>query len=37
VRNTNRVRGSQASFDTVTDPNPTQARALELIDHIPKP
>lgn len=36
VRNTNRVRGSQATFDTVTDPNPTQARALELIDHIPK-
>jgi hypothetical protein len=36
IRNTNRVRGSQASFDTITDPNPTQARALELIDHIPK-
>ena len=36
VRNTNRVRGSQATFDTVTDANPTQARALELIDQIPK-
>lgn len=36
VRNTNRVRGNQASFDTVTQPNPTQARALKLIDHLPK-
>jgi hypothetical protein len=36
VRNTNRVRESQASFDTVTDPNATQARALELIAQIPK-
>jgi len=36
VRNTNRVRESQATFDTVTDPNPTQARALELIEHIPE-
>jgi hypothetical protein len=36
VRNTNRVRGNQASFDTITDPNPTQARALELIELIPK-
>jgi hypothetical protein len=36
IRNTNRVRGQQATFDTVTDPNPTQARALELLEHIPK-
>jgi transposase len=36
VRNSNRVRESQASFDTHTDPNPTQARALELIEQIPK-
>jgi transposase len=31
VRNTNRVRGNQATFDTVTHPNPTQTRALELL------
>ncbi len=31
VRNTNRVRESQATFDTVTETNHTQARALELI------
>ena len=37
IRNTNRVRGSEASFDTLTQPNPTQARALELIDLLPKP
>jgi transposase len=36
VQNTNRVRGSRATFNTVTDPNPTQARALELIEHTPK-
>jgi len=36
VRNTNRVRGNQATFDTVTDTNPTQARALQLLEHIPK-
>jgi hypothetical protein len=36
VRNTNRVRGSRAAFNTVTDPNPTQARALEQIEQIPK-
>jgi len=36
VRNTNRVRGSQATFDTVTEPSPTQARALELIELSPK-
>src|SRR5207245_6026462 len=31
VRNSNRVRESQATFDTVTETNHTQARALELI------
>jgi len=31
VRNQNRVPGSQASFDTLTEPNPTQARAIELL------
>jgi hypothetical protein len=36
VRNTNRIRGSKATFDTVTEPNPTQARALELIELLPK-
>jgi transposase len=36
VRNTNRVKDSQATFDTVTDPNPTQARALDLIEQIAK-
>ena len=37
VRNTNRVRGSEATFDTVTESNPTQARALELIELPPQP
>jgi hypothetical protein len=32
VRNTNRIPGSNATFDTTTDPNPTQARAHELIE-----
>jgi hypothetical protein len=36
VRNTNRVHGSEATFDTVTAPDPTQARALELTELIPK-
>ncbi|MEX0626123.1 MAG: IS1634 family transposase [Chloroflexota bacterium] len=36
VRNTNRVNGSDATFDTITESNPTQARALELIELIPK-
>jgi transposase len=36
VRNTNRVRGQQATFDTVTEANNTQKRALELLEHIPK-
>ncbi len=34
VRNTNRIRGNQAAFDTVTQPNPTQTRALELLERI---
>jgi hypothetical protein len=37
VRNTNRVRGGQATFETITEPNPTQARALQLIELILKP
>ena len=37
VRNTNRVADSQATFTTLTDPNPTQARALELIQLTAKP
>ena len=36
VRNTNRVRESNATFATITDPNRTQARALELIERIPE-
>ncbi len=36
VRSTNRVPGSEATFDTVTDPNPTQARAFELVELIAK-
>ena len=36
VRNTNRVRGNQATFDTLTEANPTQARALELLERIAK-
>lgn len=36
VRNTNRVNGSKATFDTLTNSNPTQARALELIEQTPK-
>ncbi len=36
VRNTNRVRGKHATFDTVTENNPTQARALGLLERIPK-
>ncbi len=34
VPNTNRVRGQQATFHTTTDPSPTQARALQLLDRI---
>ena len=37
VRNTNRVRDTQATFDTVTQPNPTQTRALELLERTTKP
>jgi hypothetical protein len=36
VRNTNRVNGSEATFDTVTATNATQARALELLEQTPK-
>ena len=36
VRSSNRVAGSEATFDTVTDPNPTQARAFELVELIAK-
>jgi len=36
VRSTNRVPGSEATFDTVTEPNPTQARALDLVELIAK-
>jgi hypothetical protein len=36
IRNTNRVRGKQATFDTLTEPNRTQTRALELLERIPK-
>jgi hypothetical protein len=34
VRNTDRVPGSEATFDTVTDPTPTptQVRALTLLE-----
>lgn len=32
VRSSNRVPGSTATFDTVTDPNPTQTRAFELVE-----
>ena len=37
VRNTNRVRDTQATFDTVTQPNLTQTRALELLERTTKP
>ena len=36
IRNTNRVNGSEATFDTVTATNSTQARALELLEQTPK-
>jgi transposase len=36
VRNTNRVHDQQATFDTITKSNRTQARALQLLQHIPK-
>jgi transposase len=35
VRNTNRVHGSQATFDTVTQSNDAQARALQLTELLP--
>ncbi len=37
VRSRNSVPGSAATFDTVTDPNPTQARAFELVELMAKP
>ena len=37
MRSRNRVPGSEATFDTVTDPNPTQARAFELVELMAKP
>jgi hypothetical protein len=36
VRNTNRVRGNQATFDTITERDTTQAHAVELLERIPK-
>jgi transposase len=36
VRNTNRIRGN-GTFETITEANPTQTRALQLIELIPKP
>jgi hypothetical protein len=36
VRNTNRVRGQQATFTSVTETTRTQARALEHLERIPK-
>ena len=36
ARNTNRVRGKHATFDTVTESNPTQAHALALLERTPK-
>jgi hypothetical protein len=36
VRSRNRVSGSAATFDTITDPNPTQARAFQLLERAAK-
>ena len=36
VRNTNRVNGSEATFDTITESNRTQARAHQLIEQTAK-
>jgi transposase len=36
VRNTNHVHGQQTTFDTVTEPNRTQALALQLLERVPK-
>lgn len=36
VRNSNRAHNSNATFDTTAKSNPTQTRALELIELIPK-
>jgi len=35
TRNTIRLPGTPATFDKLTQPNPTQARALELAEHAP--
>lgn len=35
TRNTIRLTGTQANFDKLTEPNPIQARALQLIEHAP--
>ncbi len=37
VRSTNRVPDSETTFNTITEPNPTQARAFELVELIAKP
>ncbi len=36
TRNTIRVEGAEASFEQLSEPNELQARALELIERIPK-
>ena len=36
-RNTIRLAGPQASFDKVTEPTPTQARALDLVESVELP
>jgi hypothetical protein len=35
TRNTIRLSGTPATFDKLAQPNPTQARALELAEHAP--
>jgi hypothetical protein len=35
TRNTIRLPGTHATFDKLTEPNPTQAHALELAEHAP--
>jgi hypothetical protein len=36
TRNTVRIGGSEAGFEQLTEPTPLQARALELVEQIPK-
>ena len=36
ARNTIRVEGTEAGFERLTEPNAVQARALELVERIPK-